>query len=168
MELGENIKIEFGETGSRTKVYYKGKTIGGIKSASYTATTGVFGELYKRLNIEIYEPKEMYFNEENMAFGQEFIAEATRLGANVTVKSILEEFPPQYYNAKTDNIASDNKTEQDKCMAGKELVGVAIACAAISGIARLMSIGRKNKKVQGRQRNSNSLKADKKSATIKK
>lgn len=135
MLLGNSIDIRLSleEDFRGTSILYNGEIVGGIQSVKLDVSAGAFGEEINQFTISMWEPREVFCDDDRVFFHQEFIEEARRAGANVVLHSVLEfsdsDMPP---------------SQEDKVEKGSETVHLIAACLGIASLVAIL--GPKNKK----------------------
>jgi hypothetical protein len=139
MNLGRDIKIstEICDGVVNAAITYNGEIVSGIQSISMTLSAGNFGDQVSNLSIEMYEPRELYVSDDRLEFLQSFINEARRLGATIKMLSVLD--GPDEEEDEEGVVNSTGEIEIGK---------IAMACAAVAGLATILASSRKKGTVQ--------------------
>lgn len=139
MMLGNSIdiKLSLDNKSGMTSVHYNGYLVGGIQSVRLEVQAGAFGEEIEKFIIEMWEPREIYYDEEQLFIQQSFIAEARRAGAQVNIRSVLE----------SPEMQAEDEPHEDSPATTSDFAKLAAACVTIAGFATLLGSSNKKQKV---------------------
>jgi len=150
MKFGNNIDIDISVDGGGTKasVRYNGQLVSGIQSVECIVSAGSSGEELNRLVFAIWDPNEIYNNDEQSSIQHRFIEDARRSGASVKILSVFDQIDA------VDDIRSahdSNDINEDVVSSFDGTAKLAASCLAIVGIASLLLPKGKKQTVQSRK-----------------